>query len=104
MRAGRRSSAMFAAICALQVLLCFPVDTSATDTVDRGAAAGDAYALIARTGGGTLTGLLPNGIGPVAPARAEVPPTATAARRSGMVACDAAGGPPCPTPTVRSLQ
>lgn len=104
MRAGRRSSAMFATICALQVVLCLPVDTSATDAVDRGAAVGDAYALIARVGEGALTGLVPNGVGPVAPARAEVPPTATAARRSGMVACDAAGGPPCPSPAVRSLQ
>jgi len=101
MRAGRRWSALLATVCALQVLLCLPVDTSATESVDRGEAAGDVYALTVSSAHGSPQAA--TGVGPLAPARAAVPPTPTASQRTRTQGCSSAGAPPCPAP-VRAME
>jgi hypothetical protein len=97
---GRRSGALLSVVCALQVLLCLPVETTATDAVDRGEAAGDVSALTVNSGHGSPRAA---GLGPMAPARAEVPPTPVASQRTGTQGCGSGGAPACPAP-VRSLQ
>ena len=103
MRRGRRWWWVLAVMCAVQVPLCRPVDTSAMDAVDRGHAAADAYALSAVPGRGLPASLAWDGVAPVAPARAVAPPTLMAAQRNGTQGCDAATGRSCARP-VRSLQ
>ena len=104
MRAGRRWRVALALLGAAQVVLGLPAGTSATAGIDRGEAGGEAYALLARGVGGTLTPAGPGVVGPMAPAEASVPPTATVTRRTQTGGCDRTGTAACPAPELRSLR
>ena len=104
MRAGRRWRVALALLGAAQVVLGLPAGTSATAGIDRGEAGGEAYALLARGIGGTLTPAGPGVVGPMAPVEARVPPTATVTRRTQTVGCDHTGTAACPAPELRSLR
>ncbi len=103
---GRWTQVAVALACAAQAVIGLTQGTTATvetATVDRGAAAGDAYALLAHGLGGSFSPGAPS-VGPMAPVAAQAPPAGTTSRQSGTMVCNSSGPGGCPASVLHSLR